>query len=83
MNHLWRIYLNLRVILCSLSLHSSSMKTINGVLIFWSEIKIGKGGCRLFAVVLGGRRGAGNGHRSQVTSRQTDGELAGLFFNQR
>lgn len=29
------------------------MKTINGVLIFWSEIKIGSGGCELFVVGLG------------------------------
>lgn len=30
------------------------MKTINGVLISWSEIKIGSGGCELFVVGLGG-----------------------------
>lgn len=33
------------------------MKTINGVLIFWSEIKIGSGGCELFVVGLGWRGG--------------------------
>lgn len=33
------------------------MKTINGVLIFWSEIKIGSGGCELFVVDLEGKGG--------------------------
>lgn len=33
------------------------MKTINGVLIFWSEIKIGTGGCELFVVDLKGKEG--------------------------
>ena len=33
------------------------MKTINGVLIFWSEIKIGAGGCELFVVDLEGKEG--------------------------
>lgn len=40
-SHLWCIYLDLGATRCSLSLHSSSMKTINGVLIWRSEIKIG------------------------------------------
>lgn len=35
------------------------MKTINGVLIFWSEIKIGAGGCELFVVDLEERRSGG------------------------
>lgn len=33
------------------------MKTVNGVLIFWSEIKIGAGGCELFVVDLEGKEG--------------------------
>lgn len=33
------------------------MKTINGVLISWSEIKIGAGGCELFVVDLEGKGG--------------------------
>lgn len=33
------------------------MKTINGVLICWSEIKIGAGGCELFVVDLRGKEG--------------------------
>ena len=33
------------------------MKTINGVLIFWSEIKIATGACELFVVDLEGKDG--------------------------
>lgn len=33
------------------------MKTINGVLIFWSEIKIGAESCELFVVDLEGKEG--------------------------
>lgn len=36
------------------------MKTINGVLIFWSEIKIGAGGCELFVVDLEGKGEGGD-----------------------
>lgn len=49
------------------------MKTINGVLIVWSEIKISAGGCKLFVVDLGGG-GAGNGHPAHITSCHTAGE---------
>lgn len=52
------------------------MKTINGVLIFWSEIKIGAGGCELFVVDLEGKGegGTGNGHPSHITSCHAAGE---------
>lgn len=62
------------------------MKTINGVLIFWSEIKIGSGGCELFVVGLGfgGVGGQEMDTRLTLPSHQTDGGSAGFsFFNQR
>lgn len=33
------------------------MKTINGVLIYWNEIKIGAGGSELFVTVVEGKKG--------------------------
>lgn len=58
------------------------MKTIDGVLISCSEIKIGPGGCQLFVVGLGWSGGGrtGNGHPSHITSHQTDGESREDFF---
>lgn len=62
------------------------MKTINGVLIVWSEIKISAGGCELFVVDLeggggGGGWGAGNGHPAHITPCHTAGEKGeGRFF---
>lgn len=43
------------------------MKTRNGVLIFWSEIKIGSGGCELFVVGLGGAGGGGQEMDTRLT----------------
>lgn len=44
------------------------MKTINGVLIFWSEIKIGAGGCELFVVDL---EGSGRGGAQEMDTPLT------------
>lgn len=59
------------------------MKTINGVLIFWSEIKIGTEGCELFVVDLEGKGETGNGHPSHITTIQGERGGRGKVFNQK
>lgn len=62
------------------------MKTINGVLIFWSEIKIGAGGCELFVVDLEGKGEGGQEMDTPLTlplAMQREKERGrGKVFNQ-
>lgn len=67
------------------------MKTINGVLIFWSEIKIGAGGCELFVGDLGEGGGGSWGRRDRKWTPVSHylspycrrwREAEGRFFNQ-
>lgn len=63
------------------------MKTINGVLIYWNEIKIGAGGCELFVAVAEGEKGQEMDTPLTLPLRNTAGERerqrnAFFFFNQ-
>lgn len=62
------------------------MKTINGVLIYWNEIKIGTGGCELFVAVAEGKKGQEMDTPLTLPLHNTAGERERqrnvFFFNQ-